>query len=82
MGSGLHSITPTVFVHSIEDRPKALTAANLKVQYEAGNEVTELPVASAYDRIRLAMEHSEMTSRQEYAVTLRMMMEQKGQGCR
>ena len=75
---GCTPITPTVFVHSIEDRLKALTAANLKVQYEAGNEVTELPVASAYDRIRLAMEHSEMTSRQEYAVTLRMMMEQKG----
>ena len=43
--------------------------------------MTQLPVASSYDRIRLAMEHSEMTSRQEYAVTLRMMMEQKGYRC-
>jgi len=75
---GCNPITPTRYGDDPGERFKALAAANLKVQHEGDSDLTTLPVASPYDQIRLSMEYADLISRQDYLVTLRLMLEQKG----
>ena len=61
-----------------EQKFRALAAANLKIQRESGENPSVIPVASSYDKIRLSMEYSDALCRQDYLLTLNLMLEQKG----
>lgn len=75
---GCSPMIATRYGDDVGDRFRALAAANLRVHFEAGESLVEMPQATTYDQIRLTVSYADMLSRQDYLISLRMMLEQKG----
>jgi len=75
---GCSPVVATRYGNDFSSRYRALASASLKIQWEDGNKIAEVPPLSHYDTIRLSMQEDSLRSCQDYFLTLATMYSQKG----